>query len=312
MNENNRYKLLKSDITLSSVLLILAYGIITYLVTVMLLPVVALSYFNISISESAVTIITLVAQFFICMPIAIAIMRGITGIPLKSIFRKTPKFAVTFGKSMMIFCAFMFVGMIISTLISELISLAEVKSTMPDIIENPTSITEIIITAICVVLVGPIAEEIIFRGFILKLLSRHNAWFAVIVTSFMFAVYHCNIDQGVNSFILGIFLSITAIKTGSIIIPALLHIANNFLSYSFSFLPFDNTGFLIFVLTYFSALFVIGLLGVIIYRKQFSLKALPKEFSGRVCAKAFFSSPAMWIMVVVFGLMIALSFTVIA
>lgn len=312
MNENNRYKLLKSDITLTSILLILAYGIITYLVTVMLLPVIVVSYFGISISQGVTNIITLILQFFISMPIAIAIMRGITGIPLKSIFRKPPKIASTFGKSMMIFCAFMFVGMIISTLISELISLAEVKSTMPDIIENATSITEIIITAICVVLVGPIAEEIIFRGFFLRLLSRHNAWFAVIVTSFMFAVYHCNIDQGINSFILGIFLGITAIKTGSIIIPTLLHIANNFLSYSFSFLPFDNTVFLIFVLTYFSALFVLGLVGVIIYRKQFSLKAFPKEFSGKVCAKAFFSSPAMWVMVVIFAVLIALSFTVIA
>ena len=36
MQENNRYKLLKSDINLTSILLVLAYGIITYLVTLIL------------------------------------------------------------------------------------------------------------------------------------------------------------------------------------------------------------------------------------------------------------------------------------
>ena len=308
MIENNRYKLLKADINLTSILLILAYGIITYLVMVLLLPIFVVQLLGVGISESMTTILTLVAQFFICTPIALLILRAITGIKIKTMFKKTPNFATSFGKSLMIFCIVVFISMYVTQIISELISLANVESAMPDMIENPASVFEVAITAICVILIGPIAEEIIFRGFILNVLSRHNAWFAVIVSAFMFALYHCNIEQGVSAFILGTFLGITVIKTGSIWISSLLHIINNLTAFLFLLLPSQEKIVLIANLIYISTLFVVGMLGWFLYRKQFSLKNEPKEFSGRVCAKAVFTSPAVWVMVVIFSLLIVFSF----
>jgi membrane protease YdiL (CAAX protease family) len=74
-----------------------------------------------------------------------------------------------------------------------------------------------------------VAEELLFRGFIQTSLERSvlGRTGAILLTSFLFAVMHF-IPQGLPSFALaGVVLGITAIATGSILIPIVIHCVNN-------------------------------------------------------------------------------------
>ena len=80
---------------------------------------------------------------------------------------------------------------------------------------------------------GPIAEELIFRGvtleFLLKGLENRKraALLSVLIQAALFGLYHGNIVQAVYAFIFGILLGILAVKTKSLVPSILLHAAIN-------------------------------------------------------------------------------------
>ncbi len=75
-------------------------------------------------------------------------------------------------------------------------------------------------------ILGPITEEIVFRGALLRSLEKHGKLFAIIVSSIFFGVYHGSFVQGffaaVSSLILGYVTIEYSIKWSMII-----HIINN-------------------------------------------------------------------------------------
>jgi membrane protease YdiL (CAAX protease family) len=75
-------------------------------------------------------------------------------------------------------------------------------------------------------LFGPISEEIIFRGFILHDLSKHNVTYGVIVSSLLFSSFHGNFAQFLSAFIQGLVLAYIAMHH-NILWSMLLHIINN-------------------------------------------------------------------------------------
>ncbi len=82
---------------------------------------------------------------------------------------------------------------------------------------------------VALTLLGPVTEEIVFRGAILKQLSLSlsNHWKAIIIAALLFAVIHFNPAQFVHAFLIGMLLGWICIKTRSIIPCILIHIINN-------------------------------------------------------------------------------------
>lgn len=81
-------------------------------------------------------------------------------------------------------------------------------------------------------LIAPVAEELIYRKFILnKLLDNGNAFKSIVLSSFLFSIYHLNLLQGINTMMIGIFLGYLYYKTCSINICILLHFVNNFINF---------------------------------------------------------------------------------
>ncbi len=77
----------------------------------------------------------------------------------------------------------------------------------------------------------PVAEEIIFRGFLLKLmLRRYSVFVSLIFTSLIFAVVHLRFTGIGYLIIYGLLFSYSFWKTKSLIIPILLHVIINLLS----------------------------------------------------------------------------------
>ncbi|MFW6271076.1 MAG: CPBP family intramembrane glutamic endopeptidase [Bacillota bacterium] len=86
-------------------------------------------------------------------------------------------------------------------------------------------------------IVAPIAEEILFRGLFLEgIASQHSQKVAILVSAFMFSLYHMNLLQTLHTFILGLFLAYVYLKTRSLILCIYIHFVNNFFPYIISHL----------------------------------------------------------------------------
>lgn len=83
---------------------------------------------------------------------------------------------------------------------------------------------------LAVVFLGPIVEELMFRGIIFRLLEQHNVYIAFILSSFLFGLWHMEFIQSVYTIFLGIATAIIYFRTQSMFYPILIHILNNFLS----------------------------------------------------------------------------------
>lgn len=84
--------------------------------------------------------------------------------------------------------------------------------------------------AICVL--GPICEEIVFRGGVMKpLLQRKvNPWTAIWVSAIIFAVVHGNLVQMIYALMVGLVMGIIYYRTASLILTSVAHIINNSVS----------------------------------------------------------------------------------
>lgn len=78
-------------------------------------------------------------------------------------------------------------------------------------------------------LIGPLAEEIVFREAFIGHAVRNgcNSNVAIMLSAFAFGIIHGNPSQIPFAFCMGIILGVTYVKTGNIVIPAIIHITNN-------------------------------------------------------------------------------------
>ena len=82
-------------------------------------------------------------------------------------------------------------------------------------------------------IVGPMAEEIFFRGFILAALVRYmGSLKAVTVASAIFAAQHGNLAMMIPVFMSGLLLSWLYLKTRSIWPPFIVHVSQNLIAVS--------------------------------------------------------------------------------
>jgi sodium transport system permease protein len=75
-----------------------------------------------------------------------------------------------------------------------------------------------------------VCEELAFRGFILSgLLRGLSPRTAILLGSFLFAVYQMNVFQFLPYFVFGLVLGLLAVRTGSVLPAMLFHLLHNFL-----------------------------------------------------------------------------------
>lgn len=75
-------------------------------------------------------------------------------------------------------------------------------------------------------LIGPIAEELIYRGFVMRALEKYGKPFAVVMSSVFFGVMHQNLIQSVFAVGVGLILGYVAMNY-SVKWSILLHVINN-------------------------------------------------------------------------------------
>ena len=85
-----------------------------------------------------------------------------------------------------------------------------------------------ITTLFVVAVLGPFAEEILFRGYIqTRFVRRLTPFWGILLTSILFGIFHRDLVQGLVAVFLGLYLGAVSYHAGSILPSMLCHMAIN-------------------------------------------------------------------------------------
>ncbi|MEG0852224.1 MAG: type II CAAX endopeptidase family protein [Angelakisella sp.] len=129
-----------------------------------------------------------------------------------------PAIAVGLGVTM--------VGNVIATFLTALLSLGGIYSNenAPTFDGGPATT---LLTFISVAVLPAILEELLFRGVLLQPLRRYGDRVAIVLSALLFAFCHPVLPQFINAFIVGLCLGLFAVRSGSLVVPMLIHLVYN-------------------------------------------------------------------------------------
>ena len=87
-----------------------------------------------------------------------------------------------------------------------------------------------ILSYMYLVILAPIFEEIIMRGYILKILKKYGKYVSIIISSIFVGLFHGTFTQAIPCIFIGIIFANLAIKYKSILPSIIAHIITNFIS----------------------------------------------------------------------------------
>lgn len=96
---------------------------------------------------------------------------------------------------------------------------------------------EYILAFITLVILAPVAEEILFRGYLFGKLRKHAPlWISILITSVLFALVHFQWNVALDVFALSIVLCLLRVVSGSIWPSILLHMLKNGIAFYLLFI----------------------------------------------------------------------------
>lgn len=127
---------------------------------------------------------------------------------------------------------------------------------------------------LCIIILIPIFEEILFRGLVQNELKKQLPIpGAIVIQAAVFAIYHGNPLQGIYTFVLGIALGVIYLWSNNLWLPILLHVTYNLL------------GTLIFpVLLYYTESFAVAYMagGMVLFMLAMGFLYKKREFSSPI------------------------------
>lgn len=166
----------------------------------------------------------------------------------------------------------------------------------PDVFMESQSFTALLTTFITVGIAAPVLEELFFRGYLLQNLGKVSKAFGLFASSFLFALMHMNLAQGIPTFFMGMLFGLYFVKTNNLAGCILLHIFNNMIALLSSFMVLSIP---LSILIYGMAFY--GL--VILIKKRREIKSYFYSYSlypTKDAIKVFFKQPAVWVLVIGF------------
>ncbi len=169
------------------------------------------------------------------------------------------------------------------------------KPQLPDYLQS--SPISLLLNIFVFAVLPALLEEMVFRGYILRILRSYGDWFAVAVSTCLFGLMHGNIEQVPFALIVGFALGWLYVMTDNIWVPVAMHFANNALSYVIQYASFgmnDNRR-IVFNAFVMLALIALGLIcfGILYARSSAMLRRLPSRSSLSVIRRVgvVFTSP---------------------
>ncbi len=133
---------------------------------------------------------------------------------------------VAFILAPFILCGVWVCGSILTTVAITFLSQFDVILLTP-VTTLPDTTVGHILFAVRMVLIPAVCEELLFRGVILQSLRAYGDKFALIFSSFLFAVLHGNLAQAPSAFIFGLLTGMFVIWSGNILCGVLCHLLSN-------------------------------------------------------------------------------------
>jgi membrane protease YdiL (CAAX protease family) len=97
--------------------------------------------------------------------------------------------------------------------------------------------TQYLLAFVSLVVIAPIAEEVLFRGYLFGKLRKYAPlWVAILVTSVLFGIVHFQWNVGLDVFALSIVLCLLRVVSGSLWPSILLHMLKNGVAFYFLFI----------------------------------------------------------------------------
>jgi hypothetical protein len=176
-----------------------------------------------------------------------------------------------------VLAAFFFhqIGMILEYAVNIILTLSNLE--VPDLNyelagDFPTAATDFLTS----VILAPVAEEMFFRGVVMKQAARVSKRFGIVFSAVIFGLMHGNIYQFVMATMLGLVLGYAASESGSLVPSIICHMAVNFMaSISDIAAYFDDSIDTLVYLIVSAAELVIGIIGMVWIAKSGGIK-LPK------------------------------------
>jgi len=127
--------------------------------------------------------------------------------------------------------------MLIATQLISLLPWVEINQVQDVGFNNLSQRYEYILAFATLVIIAPIAEEVMFRGYMFgKLLKYVPVWVAILITSALFGAIHGQWDLAIDTFALSVILCLLRQSTGNIWASILLHMTKNGIAFYFLFI----------------------------------------------------------------------------
>lgn len=149
-------------------------------------------------------------------------------------------------------------------------ALFNIEFTQPDDVADYNTVSGILVSFFSTAIVPAFIEEFAIRGVVLQSLRRYGDKFAVIMSSFVFALMHGNMIQIPFAFIAGLGLGYAAVKTGSIWTGIIIHFINNSMAVvsMISMERLSDQGSTFFSMALYAVVFLIGFICLAAYCKK--------------------------------------------
>ena len=125
-------------------------------------------------------------------------------------------------------------GLSLNFLIDLILAFLSQLGAMKQVFDSYNKVAELLfngsffLSLLAVGIVGPIFEELLFRGLVFgELRKLMPVRIAIFVQAILFGVYHMNVIQGTYAFLIGILLGFVYYRSRSIYSPVIVHITIN-------------------------------------------------------------------------------------
>lgn len=169
-------------------------------------------------------ILSMAPMYLIGMPVLVLLVRTV---PADRVERRPIRAGGFVAAAVMCFGA-LYLGNIIGNIITVIIGMLKggiVQNQLVNITQSCSLWVILVATVIC----APIVEEYVFRKLIVDRTIRYGQGTAVILSGFLFALFHGNLNQFVYAFALGLILAFLYVKTGNLKITIAIHMIVNFM-----------------------------------------------------------------------------------
>lgn len=119
------------------------------------------------------------------------------------------------------------VAAVLAAAIGAILSMFGLESATADVNINADSLAATLFLYFYACLLGPVLEELLYRGVVLQGLRKYNERFAIIISALIFGLMHQNYQQFLLGFLLGLVLAYVALRSESLLPSMITHIIVN-------------------------------------------------------------------------------------